>query len=72
VVLAARCIPAIMLGMIRKYVGDKKSIEAKSENGRIWTGVLSDAGRQTKFSEATLKEVDDLAAKHRMRLVSPK
>ncbi|MBL4848526.1 MAG: hypothetical protein JKY65_23645 [Planctomycetes bacterium] len=56
--------------MIRKYSGDKKSIEATSEDGRIWKGELFDAGRVTKFSDATLAEVEELAAKHRMRLVS--
>jgi hypothetical protein len=56
--------------MIRRYSGDKKSIEARSDDGRIWAGKLFDCGRETKFSDATLAEVDQLAAKHGMRLVS--
>ena len=56
--------------MIRKYVGDKKSIEARSADGKVWEGKLFDCGRQTKFSQASLAEVDNLAAKHHMRLVS--
>ena len=55
--------------MIRKYIGDKKSIEARSDDGRIWEGALFDAGRETKFSEATVAELDELAAQHGMRLV---
>ena len=57
--------------MIKKWVGDKKSIEARSEDGRIWVGQLFEAGRLTKFSDATLKEVEDLAAQHGMRPAPP-
>lgn len=56
--------------MIRNYVGDKKSIEARSDDGgRIWVGKLFEAGRMTEFSEATLAEVEALAAKQGMRYV---
>ena len=58
--------------MIRKYVGDKKSIEARCDpSGKIWEGKLFEGGRVTKFSNASLAEVDDLAAKHAMRFVQP-
>ena len=58
--------------MMRKYLGDKKSIEARSDDGgKIWVGELFEAGHMTKFTNASLKEVDDLAAKHGMRLVPP-
>ena len=58
--------------MIRKYIGDKRSIEARCDpSGKIWEGKLFEAGRVTKFSNASLAEVDDLAAKHSMRLVPP-
>lgn len=54
--------------MMRKYSGNKKSIEARSfDGGRTWEGKLFDTGRETKFSEATEKELDDLAAKEGMR-----
>ncbi len=56
--------------MIRQYVGDKKSIEARSDDGgRVWTGKLFEAGRMTEFSDATLAEVEALAAKQGMRYV---
>ena len=56
--------------MIRKYQGDKKSIDARSDDGKIWEGELFEAGRETRFSDATLEEVEELAAKHGMRLIS--
>ena len=55
--------------MIRKYSGDKKSIEARTaDNGRTWTVKLFDSGRLTEYSGGTLAEVDALASKHRMTL----
>ena len=55
--------------MIRKYTGDKKSIEARTaDNGRTWTVKLFDSGRLTEYSGGTLAEVDALASKHRMTL----
>ena len=57
--------------MRRKYLGDKKSIEARSnDGGRIWEGKLFERGHLTKFTHASLAEVDDLAAKKGMRLDS--
>lgn len=51
--------------MIRKYIGDKKSIEARSnDRGRTWSVKLFNAGRLTEYSGGTLAEVDALAAKH--------
>ena len=55
--------------MIRRYSGDKKSIEARSnDNGRTWSVKLFDAGRLTEYSGGTRAEVDALASKHGMRL----
>ena len=55
--------------MIRKYSGDKKSIEARSnDNGRTWSVKLFDSGRLTEYTGGTLAEVDALAAKHQMTL----
>ncbi len=55
--------------MIRRYSGDKKSIEARSDdNGRTWSVKLFDTGRLTEYSGGTLAEVDALASKHRMML----
>ena len=56
--------------MIRRYNGDKKSIEARSaDNGRTWSVKLFDSGRLTEYSGGTVAEVDALAAKHQMTLV---
>ncbi|MFN0250574.1 MAG: hypothetical protein ACKV2T_27085 [Kofleriaceae bacterium] len=55
--------------MIRKYSGDKKSIEARSDNnGRTWSVKLFDTGRLTEYTGGTTAEVDALAAKHQMKL----
>ena len=55
--------------MIRRYTGDKKSIEARTaDNGRTWTVKFFDTGRLTQYTGGTLAEVDALAAKHRMTL----
>jgi len=55
--------------MIRRYSGDKKSIEARtSDNGRTWSVKLYDSGRLTEYSGGTLAEVDALALKHKMTL----
>ena len=55
--------------MIRRYSGDKKSIEARTaDNGRTWSVKLFDSGRLTQYSGGTLAEVDALAVKHQMKL----
>lgn len=55
--------------MIRRYTGNKKSIEARSaDNGRTWSVKLFDTGRVTEYSGGTQAEVDDLAKKHGMTL----
>jgi hypothetical protein len=55
------------VSVIRKYGGDKKSIEARSnDNGRTWSVKLFDSGRLTEYTGGTLAEVDALAAKNGM------
>jgi hypothetical protein len=54
--------------VIRKYTGDKKSIEARSNKGQTWSVKLFDTGRLTEYTGGTLAEVDALAAKHGMKL----
>lgn len=55
--------------MIRKYLGDKKSIEARSnDNGKTWAVKLYDTGRVTEYTGGTVAEVDALAVKHGMKL----
>jgi len=57
--------------MIRRYSGDKKRLEARSaDNGRTWSVKLYDTGRLTEYSGGTLAEVDALAKKHGLSLVS--
>ena len=56
------------VSMIRKYSGDKKSIEARSENGQTWSVKLYDSGRLTEYKGGTLAEVEALARKHGMTL----
>lgn len=54
--------------MIRRYRGDKKSIEARStDQGRTWSLKFFDTGRVTEYTGGTLAEVDALAAKHQMK-----
>jgi hypothetical protein len=55
--------------MIRKYIGDKKSIEARStDNGKTWNVKMFESGRVTEYTGGTTAEVDALAAKHKMKL----
>jgi hypothetical protein len=55
--------------MIRRYSGNKKSIEARTaDNGRTWSVKFYDTGRLTEYSGGTLAEVDALAAKHGLTL----
>lgn len=54
--------------MYRKFVGDKRSIEARSaDGGRTWKVQLFDRGRLTEYSRVTLAEVEALASKGGMR-----
>ena len=55
--------------MIRRYSGNKKSIEARSaDNGRTWSVKFFDTGRLTEYKGGTLAEVDTLAKKHGLTL----
>lgn len=55
--------------MIRKYSGDKKSIEARTaDNGKTWSVKFFDNGRLTQYSGGTLAEVDALALKNQLKL----
>ena len=57
--------------MIRKYAGDKCSIEARSaDSGKTWSVKLFDSGHVTEYTGGTLAEIDALAAKHGMKLTS--
>jgi hypothetical protein len=55
--------------MIRRYSGDKKSIEARTaDNGKTWTVKFFDTGRLTQYTGGSLAELDALAAKNRLKL----
>jgi hypothetical protein len=55
--------------VVRRYSGDKKSIEARSnDNGQTWSVKLFDTGHLTEYTGGTLAEVDALADKHGMTL----
>ena len=54
--------------MFRKFIGDKMSIEAHSNDGNIWEVTLHDRGHVTKYVDATTAEVDQLAREKGMRL----
>ena len=58
-----------MTSMIRRYSGNKKSIEARSaDNGRTWSVKFFDTGRVTEYSGGSLAEVDALATKNGLKL----
>ncbi len=58
--------------MFKKYRGDKKSIEARSEDGgQTWSVKLFDAGRLTEYTRVSTAEVDALATKYQMRPAAP-
>jgi hypothetical protein len=55
--------------LLRKFIGDKMSIEATSRDGRLWEIQLFEHGHLTKFHDASEAELNEMAAKKRMRLV---
>ncbi len=55
--------------MLRKFVGDKMSLEATSRDGRLWEVQLFDRGHLQKFSDASEAQVNEMAAKRGMRLI---
>jgi hypothetical protein len=58
--------------MLHRYIGDKTSIEARCDaSGKVWEGKLFEGGRMTKFSNASLAEVEKLAADKGMQRVPP-
>lgn len=55
--------------MLRKFVGDKMSIEATSRDGRLWEVQVFDRGHLTKYVDASEAEVNLMASQKGMRLV---
>lgn len=57
--------------MMRKFVGDKSSIEATSTDGRRWSVHHYDRGHLTTYPAFTETELADLVNRQRMRPVVP-
>lgn len=53
--------------MLKKFVGDKMSIEASSHDGKRWEVRFFDRGRLTTYSDATTTDLDKMVAEKRMR-----
>lgn len=54
--------------MMLKFVGNKMSIEARSDDGgRRWDIKLFDAGHLTKYDDANKQQLDKLVADKRMK-----
>jgi len=56
---------------MRKFVGDKMSIEATSHDGRLWKVHVFDRGHLTEYLDTPEVELARMAAKKGMRLVQP-
>ena len=55
--------------MLRKFVGDKMSIQATSRDGRRWEIQFFHRGLLTRFHHASETELNEMVAKRRLRLV---
>jgi hypothetical protein len=56
--------------MMRKFVGDKSSIEATSTDGRRWSVLHYDRGHLTTYPVFTDAELANLVSRQRMRPVA--
>ncbi len=57
--------------MMRKFVGDKSSIEATSSDGRRWSVQHFDRGHLTTYPTFTEAELANLVSRQRMRPAAP-
>jgi hypothetical protein len=48
--------------LVRRFIGNRRSMEARSVDGRVWSVVLCDRGRQLKYPRATTEQVERLIA----------
>lgn len=63
--------------LVRRFIGDRRSLEARSVDGRWWNVVLCDRGRLLRHPRATTAQVERLVAERGMRptddrLLSPR
>jgi hypothetical protein len=57
--------------MMRKFVGDKSSIEATSTDGRKWSVLHYDRGHLTSYPTYTQADLDKLVSTQRMKPATP-
>ncbi|MCW8141432.1 MAG: hypothetical protein KIT58_21220 [Planctomycetota bacterium] len=63
--------------LVRRFVGDRRSMEIRSVDGRVWSVVLCDRGRLVKVPRATTEQVERLVVERRLQptdrlLLSPR
>lgn len=63
--------------LVRRFIGDRRSLEARSVDGRLWSVVLCDRGRLLRNPRATTAQVERLVAERGMQptdrmLLSPR
>ena len=63
--------------LVRRFIGDRRSLEARSVDGRTWNVVLCDRGRLLRNPRATTAQVERLVAERGMQptdrmLLSPR
>ena len=44
--------------LVRRFIGDRRSMEIRSVDGRVWNVVLHDRGRLLKYPRATTQQVE--------------
>ncbi len=57
--------------MMKKFVGDRSSIEATSTDGRRWSVQHFDRGHLTTYPTFTEAELENLVTRQRMKPVTP-
>ena len=53
--------------LVRRFIGDRRSMEIRSVDGRVWNVVLHDRGRLLKYPRATTQQVEALLLDRRLQ-----
>ncbi|MCO5169131.1 MAG: hypothetical protein M9894_22540 [Planctomycetes bacterium] len=53
--------------LVRRFVGDRRSMEVRSVDGRVWSVALYDRGRLIKVPRATTEQVEQLVVDRRLQ-----
>lgn len=53
--------------LVRRFIGDRRSMEIRSVDGRVWNVVLHDRGRLLKYPRATTEQVEHLLSDRRLQ-----